>query len=48
MGQFSGTYISQTAGLISFKFGMWGRVYGGHKIFEFDGNRLSGWRDMRG
>ena len=31
MGQFSGTHISRTAWLISFKFEMLGRVYGGHK-----------------
>ena len=34
MGQFSGTKISQTTGLISFKFGMWGCIYGGHKIYQ--------------
>ena len=47
MGQFSGTHISRTTGPISFKFGMWGRIYGGHKICEFDINRPSGYRDMR-
>ena len=31
MGQFSGTHISQTTRPISFKFGKWGCVYGGHK-----------------
>ena len=30
--QFSGTYISETTGAISFKFGMYGRVYGQTKI----------------
>ena len=30
MEQFSGTHISQITAPISFKFGMYGRVYGGH------------------
>ena len=34
MGQFSGTYISQTTGLIYFKFGMYGSVHRGHKILN--------------
>ena len=48
MGQFSGTHISLTTEPISFKFGMLGRVYGGHKICAFDRNRPSVYRDMRG
>ena len=48
MGQFSGTHISQMTKLISFKFGMYGRIYGGHKISEFDINQPSGYRDTRG
>ena len=35
MGQFSGTHISQTTWPISFKFGVYGHVCGGHKICEF-------------
>ena len=44
------TYLTktQTTGPISFKFGMYGRVYGGNKICEFDRNQPSGCRDMRG
>ena len=38
MGQYSGTHISQTTAPISFKFGMYGRLYRGHKVFEFDRN----------
>ena len=38
MGQFSGTHISQTTGLISFKFGMYSCIYRGHQINEFDRN----------
>ena len=38
IGQFSGTHISRTTRLISFKFGMQDRVYGEHKICEFDRN----------
>ena len=45
MGQFSGTHISLTTGPISFKFGMYGHVYGGHTICEFDRNQPSGYRD---
>ena len=37
--QFSGTYISETTGAISFKFDMQGHVYGPTKIYEFDRNR---------
>ena len=48
IGQFSGIHISQTTGLISFKYGMLGRVYGGHKICEFDRNWPTGYRDMTG
>ena len=48
MGQFLGTHISRTTRLISFKFGMWSRIYEEHKICEFDRNRPSGNRDMRG
>ena len=33
--------------LISFKFGMQGGVYGGHKICECDRNQPSSYRDMR-
>ena len=47
MGQFSGTHILQTTELISFKFGMYGHIYGEHKICEFDRNRSSGYRDTR-
>ena len=46
--QFLGTHISQTIGLMSFKFGMYGRVYGWHKICEFDRDHPSGYRDTRG
>ena len=38
MGQFSGTHISQTTGLVSFKFGMKSCIYGGHQIYKFDRN----------
>ena len=48
MGQFSGTHISQTTGLIFLKFGMYTRVYGGHPICEFDRNWLSNYQDTRG
>ena len=48
MGQLSGTHISQTAGLISFIFRMLSRIYGGHKICEFDRNQPSDYRDTRG
>ena len=48
MRQFSGIHISRTTGPISFKFGMQGRKYGGDKIYKFDINRPSGYRDMRG
>ena len=37
--QFSGTYISETTGAISFKFDMQGREYGPTKIYKFDRNR---------
>ena len=37
--QFSGTYISETTGAISFKFDMQGHVYGPTKIYKFDRNR---------
>ena len=48
IGQFSGTHISRITGPISFKFGMKGHVYGGHKIREFDRDRPSGYGDTRG
>ena len=48
MGQSSGTHILRTIGPISFKCGMYSRVYGGHKICEFDRNWHSGYRDIRG
>ena len=47
-GAFSGTHISQTSRQISFKFGVQGRIYGGHYICEFDINRPSGYRDTKG
>ena len=34
--QFSGIYISETTGAISFKFDMQGHVYGPTKIYKFD------------
>ena len=36
--RFSGTYISETTGAISFKFDMQGREYGPIKIYKFDRN----------
>ena len=48
IGKFSGTHILHTTGPISFKFGMLGHVYGGHKICKFDRNQPSGYRDIRG
>ena len=46
--QFLGTHISWTTGLISFKFGKYSCIYEGHKIYEFDRNWPSSYRDMRG
>ena len=46
IGQFSEAYILQTTKLIFFKFGMRSGVYGGHKIYKFDRNKSSGYRDM--
>ena len=46
IGQFSEAYISQTTKSIFFKFGMQSRVYGGHKIYKFDKNWSSSYRDM--
>ena len=48
MGQFSGTHFSQTTEPISFKLGIYGCVYKGHKICEFDRNQPYGYRDTRG
>ena len=42
--RFSGTYISETTGAISFKFDMQGREYGPTKIYKFDRNRLNSFR----
>ena len=39
MGQFSGTHILWTTRLIFFIVGMYGRIYEGHKICEFDRDR---------
>ena len=47
IGQFSEAYISQTTKPIFLKFGMQSRVYAGHKIYQFDRNQCSGYRDMR-
>ena len=44
MGQFSGTYVLWTTGLITFNFGMFSHVYRGHKICKVDGNQPSGYR----
>ena len=42
--RFSGTYISETTGAISFKFDMQGREYGPTKIYKFDRNRPNSFR----
>ena len=42
--QFSGTYISETTGAISFKFDMQGHEYGPTKIYKFDRNRPNSFR----
>ena len=42
--QFSGTYIPETTGAISFKFDMQGHVYGPTKIYKFDRNRPNSFR----
>ena len=42
--QFSGTYISETTGAISFKFDMQGREYGLTKIYIFDRNQPNSFR----
>jgi len=41
IGQFSSANISGTTDTISVKFGMWGEVYGKHKIYKFGGNWFS-------
>ena len=40
----SGIYISETTGVISFKLGIQGRVYGLTKIYKFDRNRPNSFR----
>ena len=42
--RFSGTYISETTGAISFKFDMQGCVYGLIKMYKFDRNRPNSFR----
>ena len=44
MRRFSGTYISETSGAISFKFDMQGREYGPTKIYKFDRNLPNSFR----
>ena len=45
---FSGTYISETTGAISFKYNMQGRVYDPTKIYKFDRNQPNNFRAMIG
>ena len=42
--RFSGIYISETTGVISFKFDMQGREYGPTKIYKFERNRPNSFR----
>ena len=46
--QFSGTYISETTGAISFNFDMQGHVYGPTKMYKFDRNRPNSFRVIIG
>ena len=48
IGQFLTIHISGNAKAISLKFGMSGRVYGGHNICKFGTNLPSSYEDTRG
>ena len=48
IGEFLRIHISGNAKAISLKFGMWGGVYGGHKICKFGTNLPGSYEDTRG